>query len=385
MTVDLPRRIGINAIFLEARMGGIETYLRALVPELVRLSPEIRYSVYCSPAGRRYLESEGWGEGIELVTPPLIGRRGLKAIGEATVLGAIAGRRVDLLHSVAMTAPLRTRAVNVISLPDVIWIVAPTPGEAVTVRVWRAVVPAVARRADRLITGSRDAAEQVAEHLRVPRERIDVVPHGAGVSARVAATPETELRSRLGLGEGPIVLTVSAKKVHKNLVRLLEAMPEVLARVPDAMLVMPGNPTPHEGELKALADRLGIAAHVSLPPYVSAADLEGLYAAAGCFVFPSYSEGFGLPVLEAMQRGVAVACSRASAIPEVAGDAALYFDPLDTGSIAEAMLTLLLDRPQAERLIAAGLVQAARFTWEKAAEGTLESYARAWRERGRRS
>src|SRR5579871_6215545 len=133
----LPRRVGINAVFLEPRMGGLDTYVRALVPELVRLAPEVRFSVFCSAGGARYLGEQGWGEQVELVTHPLLGRRGLKALSELTVLGALAGRRVDLLHSVAMTAPLRTRAVSVVTLADVTWIVAPDPGEAGTVRLWR--------------------------------------------------------------------------------------------------------------------------------------------------------------------------------------------------------------------------------------------------------
>src|SRR5271165_6842715 len=129
MTPSLPGRIGINAIFLEPRMGGLDTYVRALVPELVRLAPEVRFSVFCSPGGREYLEAEGWGDSVELLTPPLVGRRGLKAFGELTILGAIAGRRVDLLHSVALTAPLRTRAVSVITLADLTWIVTPDPAD----------------------------------------------------------------------------------------------------------------------------------------------------------------------------------------------------------------------------------------------------------------
>jgi glycosyltransferase involved in cell wall biosynthesis len=120
---------------------------------------------------------------------------------------------------------------------------------------------------------------------------------------------------------------------------------------------------------------------VAFPPYVSAADLEGLYALAGCFVFASLNEGFGIPILEAMRRGVPVACSRASALPEVAGEAARYFDPYDVQDIAGALSALLSDRALAERLSAAGVAREAEFTWEKTARGTLGSYARAWRQR----
>jgi glycosyltransferase involved in cell wall biosynthesis len=378
MSAPTFRRVGINAVFLEPRFGGLDTYVRALLPELLRLAPEVRFSVYCSPGGREYLSHEQWAAEVELIVPPLLGRRGLKALGELTLLGAIAGRHVDLLHSMGMTAPLRTRAVSVVTLADVTWIVAPDPGEAATVRVWRLVVPPVARRADRLIALSHAGAEHIVEYLRVPAERIDVVPLAAGVSALAAPTSAGELRSRLGLGEGPVVLSVSAKKVHKNLERLVRAMARVVERFPSAVLVLPGNPTEHERELRRLAEELQIAANVAFPEYVDAPDLEGLYALAECFVFASVNEGFGIPILEAMRRGVPVACSRASSLPEVAGEAARYFDPLSVPDIAAAVTELLDDRELAARLGALGAQQEKRFAWQATAEGTLESYARAW-------
>ena len=377
MSSALPRRVGINAVFLQPRMGGIETYLRELVPEMVRLAPETSFRVYCSPGGRRYLEEQGW-TGAPLVTHPLLGRRYTKALTELTVLGYLAGRQVDLLHSLAMTAPLRTRAANVVTLADLTWIVAADPGEAGTIRLWRMIVPPVARRADRIIVHSQAAADHVVEYLHVPRERIDVIPHGQGVIEPVPPTPAPQLRARLALGDGPVILTVSAKKVNKNLMRLIRAMPAVLERWPDATLVLPGNPTPHERHLRELVTELGIEARVAFPPWVDAADLEGLYALADCFVFASLNEGFGLPILEAMRRGVPVACARASALPEVAGEAALYFDPHSVPDIARALSELLGDRELAARLVALGHARQAAFTWEVAARTTLESYARTW-------
>jgi glycosyltransferase involved in cell wall biosynthesis len=374
----LPSKVGINALFLEPRMGGLDTYVRALVPEMVRLAPEVKFTIFCSPGGREYLEAEGWDESVKLITPPLIGRRGLKAVGELTLLGVIAGREVELLHSVALTAPLRTSAVNVVTLADVTWLVAPDPGDSGTLRVWRLLVPPVARRADRVIALSEAGAEHVVEYLRVPRERIDVVPLAAGVSARKAPSAEAELRTRLGLGAGPVILTVSAKRVHKNLIRLIRAMALVVERFPDAVLVLPGNATPHERELREAVRELRLEENVVFPEYVSSEDLEGLYALAACFVFASINEGFGIPILEAMARGVPVACSRASALPEVAGDCARYFDPLDFEDIGHALLELLSDPALARDLIERGREREAIFTWEATARMTLESYARAW-------
>jgi alpha-1,3-rhamnosyl/mannosyltransferase len=378
VSLSLPGRIGLNAVFLEPPMGGLETYVHAIVPELVRLAPTIRLCVFCAGSGYEQLSREDWSAEVELVVPPMSGVRGLKAISEMTILGVVAGRRVDLLHSVAFTAPLRTRAVNVVMLPDVIWIVAPDEDQAATMRLWRLIVPPIVRRADRLIAISSSGADDIVEHLHVPRERIDVVPLGPGVKARVTPTPETALRQRLGLGSGPIVLAVSAKKAHKNLARLIEAMRTVVERHPTAVLVLPGRPTAHEGDLRALAAREGLAANVAFPPYVEEADLEGLYVAARCFVLPSLTEGFGLPILEAMRRETPVACSNVSAMPEVAGDAARYFDPLRPADMAAALLDVLGDRELAARLIAAGRERARAFSWTATAERTLECYERAW-------
>jgi alpha-1,3-rhamnosyl/mannosyltransferase len=122
---------------------------------------------------------------------------------------------------------------------------------------------------------------------------------------------------------------------------------------------------------------LGVEDDVRLIGWIEPDRLEGLYAAATCLVCASLHEGFGLPVLEAMARGVPVACSNTSSLPEVAGDAALMFDPRSTGEIAQALRRLLSDEALRIRLIARGRERAHQFTWERTARLTLESYARA--------
>ena len=190
--------------------------------------------------------------------------------------------------------------------------------------------------------------------------------------------PDEELRRRLGLGNEPIVLTVSAKRPHKNLERLFEAFLGI-ATEGQPTLVVPGYPTFHEPALRARAEALGAGSRIRFTGWLEDDLLDGLYRAASCFVFPSLAEGFGLPVLDALVRGTPTACSNASSLPEVAGDAVLYFDPMDVGEMTRAIERLLADAALRERLRRAGPERARMFTWERTAQATLASYDRALR------
>lgn len=373
-----PLRAGINAIFLEPGMGGLETYVLQLVPELLRAEPLLELTVLCNPKGRELLERQDWAGSTRLVTPAG-SRRGLRAAYELGPLGARAGRRFDVLHSPALTAPLATRAANVVVIADTTWITHPAQGrgQAGTMRLWQAVVPRVARRADRVVAISAASAADVERHLGVPRERIDTIPLGYTPTIAGDATPEPELRERLGLGTGPLLLNVGALKAHKNQLRLVQALARVRATAPDSRLVLSGAITPYADEVGAEAARLGLDDAVVMTGYVDARDLEGLYRAADVFVFPSLNEGFGLPVLEAMGRGVPVVSSDRASLPEVAGDAALLVDPESADDIADAVVRVIGDAELRDGLVAAGRHRPESFTWRRTAAETLESWARA--------
>jgi glycosyltransferase involved in cell wall biosynthesis len=371
-------RVGVNAVFLEPGMGGLETYVLELIPALLEAEPSLRMTILANERGRDLLAGRPWSQSVAIETPAG-SRRGARALYELGPLGLTASRRFDVLHSPALTAPLATRAANVVVLADTTWLSVPDmgKGQAATVRLWQAVVPHVARRADRVIAISEASARDVTERLGVPRERVDVIPLGYQAARRAEPTPEAELRERLGLGRGPLLLNVAVKKVHKNQMRIVEALPSVRSEVPDAQLVLAGASTPYEQDLRARAEALVVADAVTFPGYVSDADLEGLYAAAAAFVFPSLNEGFGLPLLEAMARGLPVVTSDRSALPEVAGDAALLVDPESSEQIAAATVRLLADAGLRARLVTAGVSRAHSFSWSQTARSTLETWRRA--------
>jgi len=377
--VSPPARTGINALFLRPGMGGLETYVNELVAELVQIAPSMRLTLMAGSEGRDLLTRQPWAGEVSFRTPPVLSRPGLRMATELSLLGWLASHCFDVIHSPALTAPLATRAANVVVLADVTWIVAPTGGAdvVVTERAWRAAVPTIARRADRVVAISQDGADQVTGRLRVPADRVDVILLGASARSGATPTPPEELRAVLDLGDGPVVLNVGAKKRHKNQAALVRAMASVRAVHPDAQLVLAGAPGEYEQELRAAARRLGLETAVIFCGYVSQEHLEGLYSMATCFVFPSLNEGFGLPILEAMERDLPVACSNVSAMPEVAGDAALLFDPGDDGAVAAAITRLLGDSALRQQLAVAGRKRKGLFSWRATAERTIDCWERA--------
>jgi glycosyltransferase involved in cell wall biosynthesis len=242
-------------------------------------------------------------------------------------------------------------------------------------RALSVVMPAGFRRSHRLIAISEQTRDDLVNLFHEPADKIDVIPQGVGEPHPELAVPEAELRAQLDAGDRQIAFSLSAKRPHKNLPRLLDAVALIPAeRRP--LLVIPGYNTWHEDELREQARALGIEDDVRFLGWVSQAEVEGLYAASALFVFPSLYEGFGLPVLEAMRRGLPVACSDRTSLPEVAGDAALLFDPDTPDEIAAAMERLLAGGDEVERLRAAGYERARKFTWAETARLTLETYER---------
>jgi glycosyltransferase involved in cell wall biosynthesis len=152
----------------------------------------------------------------------------------------------------------------------------------------------------------------------------------------------------------------------------------------DVILILPGAPTRYEQELRALAEQLGVSARVLFPDWLSEEELDGLYALSRVFALPSFIEGFGLPVLEAMARGVPVACANIAALREVAGDAALFFDPARQDDVTGAVSRLLEDHTLTAELVRRGHQRVAQFPWAATGTATLAGYRQAMAARASR-
>jgi glycosyltransferase involved in cell wall biosynthesis len=300
--------------------------------------------------------------------------RFLRVVGEQTILPVAARRaHIDLMHNFAMTGPRFASMPRVTSTHDVIYASHP---ESHTTVMWlgqSVLVPLGAKSAERILTLSDASKGEIVKHLGIDAAKIDVIP----IAARKPGepTPEAELRERLELGDAPFVLATSARRGHKNLARLLTAFARVKAE-PAPLLVLPGYATGAEDELTAQIAELGLTDRVRLLGWITEGDLDGLYAHAELLAFPSLAEGFGLPVLEAMEHGTPVATSNLSSMPEVGGDAALYFDPYDVDAIATTIDRLLAEPELRAKLSEAGRARAGEFSWRRAAELTIDAYER---------
>jgi glycosyltransferase involved in cell wall biosynthesis len=379
-----PLRIGLNLVFMGERAGGVGRYASELPGALLAAEPETEVHVFVSREAPAELRAQAWADAVRWTMLPVrLHGPPLHVPAQFAALPLLAAaRRLDVLHSPANAGPAITPGTaSVITLHDLIWLHRPSEWETSprAHRAMRRVVSHSLRHADRVFADSRAAAEDFASTLGVPRERIDVTPLGVRAPAEGSRAGEASVRAQLELGSARVLLCVAQKRPYKNLHRLIRALPDL---EDDVTLVLPGSPTDYERELRALAAELGVAGRVRFPDWLSEDQLDGLYALSSAFILPSLIEGFGLPVLEAMVRGVPVACSNVSALPEVAGEAALLFDPASQAQVTGAAQRLLGDRVLAERLALAGRERAARFTWRRAGEASLAGYRRAIGARG---
>jgi glycosyltransferase involved in cell wall biosynthesis len=369
--------VGLDLLFLvPGETGGRETYARELLAALRQVRPDLRLTAFlnreAAVAGPGF-----WSEHVDraVVLPHASGRaRGRWAAGELVSVGRAAARaQVDVLHGVGNFAPLHGPFARVLTLHDLLFRELPELMAPPLRWATAALVVPAARRATRVVTGSDASRTAIVEQLGVAPERVVTTPYGLG-TLPVPGDAE-RARAALEIGGRALALAVATDLPHKNLVRLLDA----LAAMPASerpLLALAGRGT-DGGALPSRARELGIEHDVRLLGGIPSGELEDLYAAASLLVTATRYEGFGLPVLEAMARGVPVVCSDIPVLREVAGEAAAFVDAGDPASIAAGLRRVLAGGAESERMRAAGRARAEGFTWEATARATASVYEAA--------
>jgi glycosyltransferase involved in cell wall biosynthesis len=285
--------------------------------------------------------------------------------------------RATLLHSLGTTTPLTSSMPRVVTVHDLIYEHFPEAFPGIRTPVLRRLIPRMLRRANRVVNDSEATRRDVVGLYGVDPERADVVHLGPGRSPVALDEDEARgLRAAAGARQ-PYVLSVATSQPHKNLGRLIESFAQVRAQRAETGLVLVGGAGQSQAQLAQAAAQAGIEGAVRFTGWVDDRTLDAVYAGAELFVYPSLCEGFGLPLLEAMERSVPVLSSRATSLPEVGGDAVEYADATSVDDLARALRHLLEDPRRRARLVEAGHRQFVRFSWQRCARETLASYERA--------
>jgi glycosyltransferase involved in cell wall biosynthesis len=361
--------------------GGIATYWSCLIEELGRLDGTHRYRVYYPDEAARRSVS---------YLPAQFEARVLRPSSRWVALPfslplELARRPVNLLHVQSLAPPFC--AVPVVqTINDLAWILHPEVFPPLLRLRLEFTCRRSAHRAQKILTVSEFSKRQIVAHYGVPEDKVAVTHHGVHPAYRVEDDPARveAVRQRHNL-HGPLILYVGKLQARKNVVRLVRAF-HVCRRefgLPHK-LVLVGKRTYLSDEIFAAIAELGLGQDVLVLGEVPLEDLPLLHAASDVFVFPSLSEGFGLPPLEAMACGSPVIASNTTSLPEVVGDAGILVDPLDVGALARAIRDVLTNPALRGELRARGLSRVQRFSNRSMAERTLEVYEQVLRTLHRR-
>ena len=324
-------------------LSGVGVYSRELLFGLANAHPEAQFRFYYRP--HRYFRS--WAEHL----PRNTGRRIL-----AEPLGP---HPAGLFHALNQRVPRLPLKRCVVTFHDLFVLSSEYSTPDFRAR-FAAQAREAATRADAIIAVSEFTKSQLSALLGVDARKIWVVHHGVRELALLQSAPREK-----------VIFSVGAIQKRKNTARLVEAFESV---DPAWSLVLAGSAGFGSGEIMGRIEASRARNRIVVTGYLAPADLAAWYSRASVFAFPSLDEGFGMPVLEAMAAGIPVITSNRSALPEVAGDAAVLVDPEDTASVANALGELTQDEDLRSELVTRGLARAKQFTWERAVRETWDVY-----------
>ncbi len=372
-------RIGINLLWMLPGVGGSETHVRGLIGGLAAIDPANSYLLFTNRENHGGFEGCGANFARELCDFSAVSRPRRIAWEQTRLPGMAARAGLDVLHSPGYTGSLMARCAQVVTIHDCHPWAIPQSAKGTRRSILKLLTKATARVAEAIVAVSEFSAREIADRLRVARAKIFVVHNAPASRLPVDHSEWPGLARRLGISQN-YVMAFSSAAPHKNIDGLIRAFAMVSPSV-DRQLVVVGRIPANGQSPGVLARRLGIEKSVLVTGYLTNLQVQTVLDHASALVFPSIYEGFGIPVLEAMNAGVPVVCSDRGALPEVAGSAALYFDPSTPDRIADAIQRIIADEPLRRSLIAAGHENVKKFSWRRAARETLEVYQRVARAR----
>lgn len=374
-TADSPLSVGVNTLFyIPNEVGGTETYLRNTLLAIARQEPDVRLMLFTNLENHEVLQADlGAFPQVRFVRLNFGARnRPMRIIREQLELPLkVRASGVDVLWSPGYTAALACGCPQVVTIHDMQYKVFPQDMTLMGRLAMDVLVRSAAWRCRRIIADSRFSKQQIVKFTAAGPEKVDVVYLAA---SRSFTEP---VASRANPGGVPYLLCVSALWPHKNIHALVEAFGQLGQTLPHR-LVLVGKPGLGEPEVDRAVEALPFPERVVRLRNLAEEELIALFQGCAVFVLPSLYEGFGLPVLEGLAAGVPVVTTRCASIPEVGGEAAVYFDPADPSALARTLSEVLAWPPEVrQERIRAGLAHAATFSWAATGKGTVDALRRS--------
>ena len=356
-------------IVIDARESGSSTgrYADKLIEHMHKLKPEHEIIVLAKSPRIRFLRE--LAPGFEVIKSDF---KEFTFAEQNGLLKQLNSLKPELVHFTMTQQPVRYKGRKLTTIHDLTTLRFENPAKNPLIfrskqLVYARVVKRVAKESAAIITPSKFVKQDVAQYANISLNKIAVTYEAAD---KITETPEPIPR----LAGRQFIMYVGRATPHKNLARLVEAFAILNKKYPELMLALAGKMDANYKKVEALASEKRLAHRVVFTDFVSEGELRWMYENTAAYVFPSLSEGFGLPTLEAMVHGAPVVSSSATCLPEINGDAAVYFDPKVTFDMAKKISGVLSDSKLRGQLIRAGKTQAARYSWRDTAKKTLDIY-----------
>jgi glycosyltransferase involved in cell wall biosynthesis len=379
VTAGRPPRVLIDATSVPADRGGVGRYVDGLLGALGRVADDSVQLIVVAlrTDAERYTRMLPRAEVV--AAPAAVAHRPARLAWEQTGLPLLAQQvGAKILHSPFYTCPLRAGCPVTVTIHDATFFTEPEHYDKTRRTFFRSAIKTSLRRAKRIVVPSKATRDELIRLLDADPTIIDVAYHGVDQAAFHEPTAEEKarVRARLGLGDSGYVAFLGAKEPRKNVPNLIRGWSRAVAErpYPPALVIAGGQG--HDDDIdRAVAE---VPAHLRLlrPGYLRYADLPGFLGGALVAAYPSYGEGFGLPILEAMACGAPVLTTPRLSLPEVGGDAVAYTSE-DPDQIAADLTDLLDDEQRRLTLAKAGFDRAKEFTWDSSADVHLASWRRA--------
>lgn len=371
-------RIGIDYTPAYEQGGGIGRYVRELTSALAQIDTANQYQLFVSGAKLQDLPptlSQNFTWKPSPITPKWFARIWHRAHIPLPVEVFIGD--VDLYHATDFVLPpTHSKTKTLLTVHDLSFVRVPDTATPSLRAYLNAVVPQSVKRADHILADSQATKDDLIDLYQTPSEKITVLL--SGVDERFKEIQDhhirTSIRQKYKLADHKYILSVGTVQPRKNYSRIIRVLADLHEQGHDIHYAIAGGKGWLEDEMYQAINETGLSDYVHLLGFVDDEDLPALYSSAECLVITSLYEGFGLPILEAMACGTPVVTSTLSSLPEVAGNAGILVDPLDTDAIREAIRTILTDRSEQKRLREAGFEQVKNFTWHNSAQHLKSIY-----------